>query len=637
MKKFSMLICLIIALCMLCSCSKLALDSDKPTVGETDTGTPPPVDTNSTENTDTSENTDTESDTETDVNDTETGNDAEEPENAPDAVFYRYTSYDSVFSAISGNGDIVFGLYPEEMSMDMTYSLTTVNGTAGQVAHLNPTATDGEYIYTVYRGTLVICSGEEILSETYLYTPEYYREEGIHYAFGSENVSGVFLSDSILAAVTTTYESTDTRATVYRTNIYFYDISDPAAPVFKNRLSQDGAFLSALTHDGKLFTVSSESADSIDENDVTTFIPHIYDHSKVVPDSLEDSGSSPIPPEKIAVFKYSTCPCYTITTACDIPTAAFTDAAAVYGGNGRFYADSSNIYLLFFAEISTLNSTRTEDSHDVYEYTDSTTTTVIKYPLDGTLTPCGETLVDGCFTNDFSIHSKDGSLYFCAVSEHTDYSLFINTENGDSERKYTTAEVCDVFYELSPDFTSVKSTVLSDAEISSVRFADKYMCIDYYSSMEYYDITAVQPVDGISFSEFMCNYDDGLILGITRIDEETLSFTMYNADDLSIYSFADLTAPTGYLDASSVQLHSEAGIITLHAGFGKHLIVGFDENGFELRSVTSVTGLAHSAVTENAVFIITDSVNQDKIVAFTADGKTETASFELTVFEGAVG
>ena len=624
MKKLTKIICILSALCILCSCSKLALENDSAAADTPDNEAPPPV------HSETDSDPVTSGDTEADVAD---GDDTA----APNAVFRTFTSYDDIFSVINGSADIAYGAVPEEIVPDTHHTLTSVNGSAGQIAQLNPSATDGELLYTVYWGKLVISSEEEVLSETFLFTPEYSVEDAHNYVYGTENVSGVFLSDSVLTIVTLMYEYSDESGEVYRVNIYFYDVSDPAAPVLKTTLSQDGTFLSALVQDGKLYTVSSKSIKSAEEENIATFVPHTYDYGSVIPGSVLNSGATPIAAEKISVFEYSTCTSYTVTTVCDIASNTFTDSAAVLGGIGRFYADSSDIYMLFFTETSDMNSSRTEDNYEISEHTEHSSTAVIKYPLNGSLTPSCEALVDGCFTNDFSIHSLNGTLYFCAVSVHTDYSLYTDTESGSTEKKYTTSEISSIFYELSPDFTNLKSTVLPDTEIASVRFANKYMRIDYYSSVEYFDITAGQIAEGISFSEYMCKYDDGLVLGITRADDETLSLTMYNEDDLSVHSYADITVTTGYLDTASVQIHSEAGIITIHAGLGKQCIIGFDENGFGLRAVASITGLAHSAVTENAVFIITDSASADRIAVFTADGSTETASFDLTAFEGAVG
>jgi len=597
-------------MCILCSCSKLALENDNTAGNEPDNSASSPD----------------HGTTDTDKNTTAAPDIEDSTElSAPDAVFHTYSDYDSIYSVIDGSADISYGTLPEEISPDGLHTLTTVNGTAGQIANLNPSVSDGSLIYTVYHGTLVICNEEEILSELFIYTPEYSVEDSNNYIYGIENTSGVFLSGNTLAIVTTIYEYSAVNGEFYFTNIHFCDVSDPRSPICKNSIKQDGTFLSAVAQDGKLYTITSKFIKSADKEDIATYIPHTY-----------VSGATPIPPEKISVFKYSTCTGYTVATVCDISSEAFVDAAAVLGGIGRFYTDNNDIYMLFFTETSTMNSSSMEDGYEISEHTEYSSTAVIKYPLNDTLTPSCEILIDGCFTNDFSVHSLNGTLYFCAVSEHTDYTLRTLIENGRTIRQDNSTEIKNLFYTLSPDFSGINSAVLSDTEIASVRFAGKYMCIDYYSHTEYSDITGEKNADGVSFSEYTTRYNDNLILGITRLDENALSFTMYNAEDFSVYVSTNLSLENLYLDFPSVQIYPDTGIITMYVGAEKHCIISFDENGFELIANADVS-CAHSAITDKAVFLITNSVLQDKIHVFASNSSTETVAFDLTVFSGAVG
>lgn len=617
MKKLSIIICFITALCLLCSCSKLALESDNIAGNDTDSVPPSPVQ----DITDTDENA-------TPVPDTEDSAEL----SPPDALFHTYSGYDSIYSVIDGSADISYGTLPEEIPPDGLHTLTTVNGTIGQIANLTSSVSDGTLVYTLYRGTLVICSEDEVLSELHMFDSEYSVETADNYIYGSENTSGVFLFGNTLAIVTTNYEYIDTKGEFYYTNIHFCDVSDPGTPICKNSIRQDGTFLSAVMQDGKLYTISSKFIKSADKEDVTTYIPHIY-----------TVGASPIPAEKISVFEYSTCTGYTVATVSDFSSETFVDTAAVLGGIGRFYTDSNNIYMLFFTKTADMNSSITENGYEISEHTEHSSTAVIKYPLNGTLTPSCETLIDGCFTNDFSIHSLNGTLYFCAVSQHTDYTLRTLIENGRTDRQDNSTEIKNVFYELSEDFSGINSTVLSDNEIASVRFVGKYMCIDYYSASEHFDITSGKTVEGIAFPElnyeYIASYNDNYILSITipNSAEKTLVFTMYNADDFSLYTSAEFSIFEGYLDIPSVRLYPEAGLITLYSGQHKNCIISFDQDGFELLSASELIGIAQSTATDNSVFFITDSTLPDKIYVFSSNNGTETAVFDLTVFSGAVG
>ncbi|MBQ4040978.1 MAG: hypothetical protein IJC91_07580, partial [Oscillospiraceae bacterium] len=126
MKNALKILCIILALCLLCSCSKVALDNlpDEP---PQDVGTTPPDDTGSEESGSQSE----------DIVPPDPGGDT-----PPEVVAFRtYSDYADIFSVINGSADIAYGLYPEEAQQaDGTATVVSANGLTEQKHTLSPSA-----------------------------------------------------------------------------------------------------------------------------------------------------------------------------------------------------------------------------------------------------------------------------------------------------------------------------------------------------------------------------------------------------------------------------------------------------------------------------------------------------------------
>ena len=160
MKNALKILCIILALCLLCSCSKLALGSvpDEPSV-ETENTPPPPVDTGSSDvpPDDTVENPDCGGDAPSEI-----------------VAFRTYADYKDIFSVINGNSDIAYGIYPEEAQQaDGSATVVSANGLTESKYTLSPSASDGTYVYTVNRGTLFVCDENGIISDAFLFVSDF--------------------------------------------------------------------------------------------------------------------------------------------------------------------------------------------------------------------------------------------------------------------------------------------------------------------------------------------------------------------------------------------------------------------------------------------------------------------------------
>ena len=611
MKNALKILCIILALCFLCSCSKVALDSLPDETPEyTENAPPPPVDTE---------------------NDTSSGDEEVQPpdcggDTPPEVVAFRtYTSYEDIFSVINGNADIAYGIYPEEAQQaDGSATVVSANGLTEQKVTFSPSASDGTYLYTVNGGTLFVCDESGIVADTFLFVSDFETESRNGTSYGYENAEGVYITESVLVVVTSTFEYSSTGAEICKVNIYFCDISNPEAPKVDRTVSQDGRFISAAARGNTLYAVSSHMINAASESDITTYIPHTY--------SSGQAGKTPVAAENIRVFEYSTCAGYTVVAGYDTETGTLTGSAAALGGTGRLYMDETNLYMAFFSESSEMTNSYNEDKYEVEEFTTHCMTAVLKYPLSADLASCSATVIDGCFMGDFSMYSKDGILYLCTIAERATHAIYTDTESGWSERRDVSAEVENILYSLSENLTEISALVLPDDVVFSARFAENYAWIGYFSEELCFDITSGGETDISAIPSCCVTYADGYLLGINRTDAETLTFTMYNAADLSVVSETALPIPTSFLNSSSVTVHRGSGLITLSAGAAGHCVVSFDGDSFALAASVPTSGWVHCAATDSALYIITDSVTVLDISDF-----SELYVFEFETQSGAVG
>lgn len=608
MKNALKILCIILALCLLCSCSKAALDNlpDEP---PQDTGTTPPDDTGSEEIGGQGE----------DIVPPDPGGDT-----PPEVVAFRtYSDYADIFSVINGNADIAYGMYPEEAQQaDGTATVVSANGLTEQKHTLSPSASDKKYIYTVNGGTLFVCDEDGIVSDTFLFASDFGAENGNVLSYGFENAESVYLADETVIVVSSMFEYNSAGKETDKVNIYFCDVSDPEAPRVDRTVSQDGRFITAAVCDGTLFAVSSHMISAAIESDITTYVPHIY----------APGSASPVAIENIRVFEYSTCAGYTLVAGYDVEDGALTGSAAALGGTGRIYVDDTDIYMTFFSEASEASDTHTEGSHEVEEFTNHCMTAVLKLPMVPDLSFCNGALIDGCFMGDFSIYSNGGNLYLCTIAERTTYAIYTDKNSGWSERRDVSAEIENILYTLSADLSNIAALVLPDDVVFSARFVENYAWIGYFSEELCFDLDSGAAVELPSLPTCCVTYSEGQLLGISRKDAETLTFTMYSTEDMSVVSETDLAIPTSFLNSYSVAVHKESGLITLSAGAAGHCVVSYDGESFSLDASVPTSGWVHCISTKDALYIIAD-----KVTVLDTDDCSEISSFKFAAQSGAVG
>lgn len=497
MKNLLKLLCVILAVCMLCSCSKLASDKLD---DNNEPDTPPPADTTTQPGSNSDED-------KVEEENSEPLDQHPIPE-TPDTAFHAASDFDEVFSVISGNANIPYGVFPPEANAaDGSRTVISLNGSTPLVNVPTTTVTVDSVEYTMDGGTLLITDGGYTASETEVFIPDYTiggeEDNSTEFSYGYENAAALYLSGSRLSIVTSAFcynelYDEDTQVWNYSNknsvNIYIYDVSDPAYPQLVKILSQDGNYISSVMYGGKVYAISSQFVNKLNEDDIASYVPHVYDLGSAVPGSSEETGIVPINAENIHIFEYSTCAGYTILAEYDIEAAAITGSSAVLGGNGRLYIDETDIYMVFFSETAELFGTREEESGTVEEYTEHCISAVIKFSMADGCTPVGTSVTEGCFTGDFSIYSSEGNLYFCAVAEKSYYEVHTDSESGWVQRKDISAKVENLLYAFSPDLTAVIKYNLPDDEISYASFSENLVTVGYLNEDISFDITSGQAV-----------------------------------------------------------------------------------------------------------------------------------------------
>ncbi len=607
MKNALKILCIILALCFLCSCSKLALGSTPDDPPEDMETTPP----DNTEGEDSGD--------EEDIVPPDYSGDT-----PPEVVAFRtYTDYTDIFSVINGNADIAYGMYPDEAQQaDGSATVVSANGLTEQKYTLSPSASDGKYIYTVSRGTLFVCDEDGIVSDTFLFVNDFETESGNNLSYGYENAESVYLAGETVIVVSSMFEYSSAGKETDKVNIYFCDVSNPEVPRVDRTVSQDGRFITAALCEDTLFAVSSHMISSAVESDITTYIPHIYAPGSAVP----------VASENIRVFEYSTCAGYTLVAGYGAEDGTLTGSAAALGGTGRIYVDNTDIYMAFFSEASEASRTYSEGNHDIEEFTNHCMTAVLKLPMVPQLSSCSEALIDGCFMGDFSIYSKDDNLYLCTIAERSTYAIYTDKTSGWSERRDVSAEIENILYTLSADLSNIAALVLPDDVVFSARFVENYAWVGYFSEELCFDLHGGAAVELPSLPTCCITYDEAQLLGISRKDAETLTFTMYRADDMSVVTETDLAIPTSFLNSASVAVHKESGLITLSAGAAGHCVISYDGESFSLDASVPTSGWVHCISTKDALYVIAD-----KVTVLDIDDCSEISSFKLEAQSGAVG
>ena len=138
---------------------------------------------------------------------------------------------------------------------------STTNTQVKEVDEADFVKTDGEYIYTSYRGSFSIISASKM---------EVLSKKNISYSSYSNSDMYIYRDRAVLIR------------SKEDTHIYIIDISNKAAPKIINKMRQDGHYKSSRMINGILYLITDYTIyyEDTDIDDPETYIPGVYDGKK---------------------------------------------------------------------------------------------------------------------------------------------------------------------------------------------------------------------------------------------------------------------------------------------------------------------------------------------------------------------
>ena len=445
----------------------------------------------------------------------------------------------------TGYGDAPTGTEgPGGMGGETEYSDT--NTQVAGVDEADIVKTDGEYIYLLRNGHLIIASAKgaesEILSNTELTeggedTYEYYSE--------------MFLSGDTLAVVCDRYEwspyvldggywgSAD-KDTVY---VYFYDVSDPTAPALSGKVGQDGGYTDSRMVDGVIYLVSTYGVYNYYgyvEEQPESYVPCVY--------GAEDS--SLIAPEDISICEEMEDTRYLVVSVISTTDQDVLDTKTVLGGGDIVYMTADSLYVADTVYESNTGSSYTSDQYTVTEYTEESNTNLLKFELtDSSVALTASKKLNGYLESQFSMDEYDGYLRLVLTIENWGYKVYQDEKYGWENYEWQDDDnVSNALYVLDGALEPVGrlEDLAKDEYIRSARF-DGDICYfvtfrqtDPLFAADLSDPTSPQILSALKipgFSEYLHFYTEDRLFGLGMdADIDTggtrgLKLTMFNVAD----------------------------------------------------------------------------------------------------------
>jgi len=276
--------------------------------------------------------------------------------------------------------------------------------------------TDGEYIYSIMNGQVVITDVRnpksmvkmsDIPASEDFYPSQLFLHEDTLIILGDHHIPYDYSDVSA--------ESTDKMMMVpfsNSTNVRFYDVSNPQKPTMVREIGAEGYLNGARKTDNMLYFVTNVSPNfwALEQGEDVEVRPYIFD-------SEVDKKASPMDLSNISILPGSLEGTYSIITAMDLnnPKDSKVETKGYLGGSQSMYMTKESLYLtapVYLPVNQDSQSNRTMMWNPI-----ASNTEIFKFTLDGTnisFASSGE--VDGMLLNQFS------------MDEHEDYFRVVTTK-----------------------------------------------------------------------------------------------------------------------------------------------------------------------------------------------------------------
>lgn len=274
--------------------------------------------------------------------------------------------------------------------------------------------TDGEYIYSIMNGQVVITDIKnpksmvkmsEIPASEDFYPSQLFLHEDTLIILGDHHIPYDYSDVS--------EEPTDKMMIApfsNSTNVRFYDVSNPQKPAMIREIGAEGYLNGARKTDNMLYFVTNVSPNfwALEQGDDVELRPYIFD-------SEIDEKATPMDLSNISILPGSLEGTYSIITAMDLdnPTESKVETKGYLGGSQSMYMTKESLYLT--APIYLPIDQNSQNNRTMMWNPSASNTEIFKFELDGTnisFASSGE--VDGMLLNQFSMDEHEG--YFRVVT-----------------------------------------------------------------------------------------------------------------------------------------------------------------------------------------------------------------------------
>ncbi len=370
--------------------------------------------------------------------------------------------------------------------------------------------TDGKYIYSV-------C--EEITGyDVAIFSVEGMAVERIsNITIEDSQYKAMYLEEDSLILISTPYDVGASDDTM--TEIYVYDVSDPASPESVYAQTQSGSYATSRVTDGYLYTLSKYMVYSdMDKEDTKTYVPQINgeDISEDAMCSMDKDGHNTY---------------LVMTSLATDGSGAYTDKLCTLGGGDVYYVSDEYIYVM-------ATSTDSITSIQKYRYAEGT----FSYKQSRKLQHVE-------ISDSYSLHEQDGDLYMIYHDSSTDDNgLCVLNED---------LEKIGQIRNLGEDESIYASYYIDDmAYFVTYRDTDPVFAVDI-SDPTHPTLTSELELPG--FSDYLHSFADDQLIGIGLDEDDMVKMSVFTTDDDKEITQTAKKVLTGYV--SSMASYDRHGVL----------------------------------------------------------------------------
>lgn len=408
--------------------------------------------------------------------------------------------------------------------------------------------TDGSYLYVLSNNELIIfkADGGSTKELSRILVAAVSDENSWH------NASELYLSGDTVVIIGNEYRSgfaTDWGEDVSEkmlvpyeqdwTTAAFFDVSDPANPVFLRSFGQSGSYSSSRLEGDVLYLISRYwLSNSVDKNEPVSFVPLLREGDSAKVMAIDDIRIMP------SVQEVN----YAVVSSLNVKSVERIDQKSVLGSADTVYMSYNNLYLGSTVYSEEVKEPYQESVYTVEEHIGRQMTQLIRIGVDlGTLDVAAQCTIEGSLLNQFSLDEYEGNLRLVMTRSNNSYKILKDASHDVEvwqplEDNLTT----NALYVLNPALEIIGSItgLAKDEQIYSARFAgptgymvtyrqmDPLFAIDL-SNPAAPKVTSELKIPG--FSTYLHPFGEGRLLGLGYNADgairENMKLSMFDISD----------------------------------------------------------------------------------------------------------